>query len=59
MIEHEPPSPAQFPRDQQTPLTSKVVLAGIVIALITFLAGVIGFLSTRQAPPQPPVVEQN
>ncbi|CAN5292168.1 hypothetical protein BH10PAT2_BH10PAT2_3980 [soil metagenome] len=44
---------------EQTPDSFKLVIGGIILALITLFAGIIGFLSLKQAPPQPPVVEQN
>ncbi len=40
------------------PISLNIIIGGIVLALITLFAGAIGFLSIKQAPVHPPVVEQ-
>lgn len=41
----------------QTPPSFLLMLAGIILALLTFFASVIGFLSIKQAPASPPLIQ--
>ncbi len=48
--------PNVFPSGPQTPKPLLVILAGIILALVTLFAGLIGIGSSHQAPIHPPVV---
>ena len=41
----------------KTPSPYLLLLAGIVLAGLTFLASLVGFLSIKQAPVSPPLIE--